>query len=190
VWYASEYLERRVNADGHTRARQHGGRGYSLAGLVSQPPAFRQVLAAAEDVPYQSIPAEQAVVGLHWCAVCSRGRGPVQGRLDQGPAPANPVAIAPVDQLVGAAGEAALWCVLASRQPGQESRDIKIPAGFRQRSARGRVVVRAVALEGGVGIHDDLSDQLTSECFCGGNRGWRGIPTRKRRMHHGPRRPA
>jgi hypothetical protein len=51
--------------------------------------------------------------------------------LHERPAAADPVAVAAVDEFVGAAGEAALGGVLARREPGDEPRDVEVPEGGR-----------------------------------------------------------
>jgi hypothetical protein len=79
-----------------------------LARFVAQSTAFGLVLAAAEDVPDQPLPAEQALFcRREWIAAAA-----VEACLDQGEATADPVAVAAVNELVGAPGEAALGCVL------------------------------------------------------------------------------
>lgn len=71
------------------------------------------VLSAAEDVPRQPLTAEQAHFGRRRELVV----GAVEAGLDQREAPADPVTVAAVDELVGAAREAALGGVLPGREP-------------------------------------------------------------------------
>ena len=88
-----------------------------LAGLVPQTATLSGILAAGQDVSDQPIPTEQTIGG----SISSSGRQvggrelpsrTAKTRLDQGPAPADPVAVAAVYQFIRAAGEAALGCVL------------------------------------------------------------------------------
>lgn len=100
-----------------------------LARLVPQPPAFRHVLAAAQDIPRQALATVQAgLPGGLLGDLGVRPARPAQAGLDEGPAPADPVAVAAVDELVGAAREAALGGVLARRQPRDEAGDVDVSA--------------------------------------------------------------
>lgn len=117
---------------GRGRRPACNNRHHLLAWLVSHAAALRHVLATTEDVPDQPVSTEKALVCLHGQVICGLGRWPLrppQTGLDQGPAPAYPVAVAAVDELVGATGKATLGCVLAGREPRDKSRDIKIPTG-------------------------------------------------------------
>lgn len=111
---------------------RHGKGGYSLAGLVSQPASSALVLAAAEDVPDQALAVEERFgrprePGLVGGAVVVEG---TEARLDQREAAADPVAVAAVDELVGAAGEAGFRGVLARREPGDEAREVEVSGGW------------------------------------------------------------
>ena len=126
----------------HSEVRHDGtkglGRRYSLAGLVSQTASSALVLAAAEDVPDQTLAVEERL-GRRWESWFARlggdagivaGRGGVVERteagLDQGEAAADPVAVAAVDALVGAAGEAGFRGVLARGEPGDEAGEVEV----------------------------------------------------------------
>ena len=57
-----------------------------------------------------------------------RGKGAVQGGLDERETGADPVAVAGVDEFVGAAGETAFGGVLAHREPGDEVVQVEVLA--------------------------------------------------------------
>lgn len=95
----------------------------SLSRFIAQSAPFGLVLAAAEDIPDQAFPAEQAF--WRWGQFTCRAAA-VQAGLDQGKTPADPVAVAAVDKLVGAAREASLGCILPCRQPGDESWNVEV----------------------------------------------------------------
>lgn len=89
-----------------------------LAWLVSQTATSCGVLTAGQDVPNETMPAEQTVI---ICRGRSRGRivgreplpWPAQASLDQRPAPPDPVAVAAIDQFICAARKATFRGVLA-----------------------------------------------------------------------------
>ena len=101
-----------------------GVRGNSLSRLIPQTAPLRLLLAASHDVPDQPLTAVKALPRDGPLAPAPSRPG--QGRLDQRPAPAHPVTVAPVDELVRAAGEAAFWGILPGREPRDESRDIEV----------------------------------------------------------------
>lgn len=106
-----------------------GARGNSLPRLIPQTAPLRLLLAASHNVPDQSLPAVQALLrgGRRVGPLAPAPAWPAQGGLDQRPAPPDPVAVAPVDELVCAAGEAALGGVLPRGEPRDQPRDVKIP---------------------------------------------------------------
>ena len=111
-----------------------GRRGNSLPGLIPQAAPLRLLLAASHDVPDQPLPAVEALPrdGRRAGPVAPARPRPAQGRLDQRPAPAHPVAVAPVDELVRAPGEAALRGVLPRGEPRDEPRDVEVSARMGQ----------------------------------------------------------
>ena len=103
---------------------------YVLARLITQTASFALVLAAAEDVPDQALAAEERL-GRQWEAMGGSGavvEGP-EASFDQGEASADPVAVAAVDELVGAAGEAAFRCILPGGEPGDEAGEVEVSGG-------------------------------------------------------------
>lgn len=111
------------------------------ARLIPQPSPLTSILATAHDIPDQPFATVQAAYGRHWrerngsslCFIFSIRRKleqlhawPVQARLYQRPTPPDPVAVATVDELVGASREATLGCVLPSREPRNKTRDIEV----------------------------------------------------------------
>ena len=86
-----------------------------LAGLV--PESAFPALRTRKNIPHQALAAPQ--VGLRARTVSHR-------RRNQVPAAANPVAVAAVDELVGAAREAALGRVLQRRETRHQRRQIQI----------------------------------------------------------------
>lgn len=104
-----------------------GGSGDLLSRLISETAPFGLILAAAEDVPDEALPTEE---GLRSGGQAGAGRAVGEGSegcLDQREAPTNPVAIAPVDKLVRATGEAALWGVLAGGEPVDQAWYVEAP---------------------------------------------------------------
>jgi hypothetical protein len=114
---------------------------HSPARLIPQSSPLTPILATAHDIPDQPLAAVQAAHGRRWrerhgtilCFISPLCRQPedlharpVQARLYQRPAAPDPMAVAAVDELVGASGEATLGCVLPGREPGEEAWDIEI----------------------------------------------------------------
>lgn len=88
---------------------------YLLARLVSHATPLGLVLAAAKYVSDEALPAEKTSRGwsqLVLGKVAGEGAGHSKACLDQWPTSPDPVAVAAVDELVRATGEAALWGVL------------------------------------------------------------------------------
>lgn len=112
MWYASE------NLTGQSRYLQDRPLNV-LARLIPHASPFAEVLTATHDVPNQAIPAEETAV----CCLRGRrlGREPLlraaEAGLNKGPASADPMAVAAVNELVSAARKAALRRVLTRRQP-------------------------------------------------------------------------
>lgn len=87
----------------------------SLIRLIPQSTPLRLVLATGEDIPNQTLPAVQALGrrGQTVVLLVTRaGRVETKTCLDKGETSADPVAIAAVNQLVGASREPTLGCVL------------------------------------------------------------------------------
>ena len=120
---------------------------YVPARFVSQATAFALILTATHDVANQSLSAVQAPAGKgefvflarlviprrrcvaatsSCCCCCCRRRPSCNGRLDQRPAPADPVAVASIHKLVSATREPTLGGILARGQPRDESWNIKV----------------------------------------------------------------
>jgi len=98
------------------------------AGLVAQAAPLGLVLAAAQDVPQKPLATEEGSLARRRLGTGGLGRGgALQAGFDQRPAAADPVAVAAVDELVGATGEAALGGVLARRKPRDEPWNIEVP---------------------------------------------------------------
>lgn len=73
------------------------------------------ILATAQDITNQAFPAVE-VDGLSRRARGRRSRG-LEGRFDNGPTTAHPVAVAAIDKFVRASSEATLGSVLTCGQP-------------------------------------------------------------------------
>lgn len=152
-----------------------------LAWLVSHAATLGQVLTTAQNVPYQPISAEQAVIrGRRERVVCRSGGRPAwafQAGLDQRPASTDPVAIATIDEFVRPTGKATLWSVLARREPEYDSRNIEVP------TVTGKVSMQSSSCRGFNGRASMSEERHTLRQLDVGNRGSRGIQERRRRTH-------
>lgn len=121
---AAEGEEQKRDGRGEGRRRGGGaGEDDSLRRLVSHTATFGGILAAAQNVTDQCVPAEKVLaLGLLLALLmallptcsCSVLRATQTG-LDQWPATTDPVTVAPVDQLVCTTRESAFWGILAGR---------------------------------------------------------------------------
>lgn len=176
----------------------------SLSWFIAQTAPFGLVLAAAEDIPDQAFPAEQALfcwrqTAARFGAGGCRGRHvvvptpttPVEAGLDQREAPADPVAVAAVDQLVGAPGEAALGRVLPRRQPGDQPWNVEGAGSCRHRQHAVLLSPRVCVWMVGRMVADTCPARccvLTSGCCGWGGLEAQGSPARRRRTPRGLRR--